>query len=226
MRWTFVIQQKVKVACVLFSIMLLIMLFSFLEKRNISQVNESATSIYKDRLVPATDIFYLSEHLHGKRFLMEHLLRPEARETARAGQQLQAHNRSVDQLIQKFEKTYLVEDESRYLAQLKSEVEAYNRLEARILHLIAQGDQAGASSLYQAKGRASLEQTTRKLALLARVQTTVAGELIKSSEGTVASASLISSLQIVLAIITGLIVLSLVFASRITVDKGHGYRWN
>lgn len=226
MNWTFAIQQKIKAAAILFGIMLMIVIFSFLERKNMADINKSVTSIYNDRLVPATDIFYLSEHLYGKRFLLEQFLLTNKSNLGEVQAQLDKHNQEISELITRFEKTYLVDEESRYLKNLKNTVLSYNRLEADILTLSNRESKEAALALYESKGRNNLQDGIRQLALLTRVQTNVGSQLIKDSNGKVASSSMISNLQIILSIVTGLVVISLVFASRISSKPEQNYHLN
>ncbi|PWG80188.1 MCP four helix bundle domain-containing protein [Pararcticibacter amylolyticus] len=226
MNWTFAIQQKIKAAAILFGIMLMIVIFSFLERKNMADINKSVTSIYNDRLVPATDIFYLSEHLYGKRFLLEQFLLTNKSNLGEVQAQLDKHNQEISELITRFEKTYLVDEESRYLKNLKNTVLSYNRLEADILTLSNRESKKAALALYESKGRNNLQDGIRQLALLTRVQTNVGSQLIKDSNGKVASSSMISNLQIILSIVTGLVVISLVFASRISSKPEQNYHLN
>lgn len=226
MKWTFAIQQKLKAATVLCGIMLMIVLFTFIERKNVADMNRSVTSIYNDRLIPATDIFYLSEHLYGKRFLTEQFLQSDNPGVTELRNELNKHNKSIKSLISRFEKTYLVNKEQEYLNNLRSKVQDYNQIEIKILNLSIAGSKDVALALYESEGKKTLEATIKQLALLTRIQTTVGGELIKDSNGKVATASMISSLQIVLSIVTGLIILSLIFASRITSGKEQNFHLN
>lgn len=226
MKWTFAIQQKLKAATVLCGIMLMIVLFTFLERKNVADMNRSVTSIYNDRLIPATDIFYLSEHLYGKRFLAEQFLRSHDLQLAELKKQLDQHNKNIKSLINRFEKTYLVNKEQEYLNNLRNKVHTYNQIERKIINLSGTGSKDVALALYESEGKKTHEATIKQLVLLTRIQTTVGGELIKDSNGKVAAASMISSLQIVLSIVTGLIIISLIFASKITSGKEQNFHLN
>lgn len=210
----------------LFIVMFMIVLFTFIERKNIADVNRSVTSIYNDRLVPATDIFYLSEHLYGKRFLTEQFLQSETENFSAVQAGLDKHNESIHSLIGRFEKTYLVDEESRYLNNLKISVAEYLAIEKKIMRLANSGSKNTARMLYENMGKKSLQASMKQLSLLTQVQTTAGSQLIKDSNGKVATSSMISNLQIVLSIIIGLIILSLIFAAGISNAKGKDFRWN
>ncbi len=226
MKWTFVIQQKIKAALALGSIMLMIVFFTFLEKKNIADMNRSVSSIYNDRLIPATDIFYLSEHLYGKLFLAEQFLQSEDSNINTVQTGLRKHNKAINLLIARFEKTYLLEEESKYLSALKSIVHSYQKTEEDIIRLSSKGARAAAITLYETEGKEILQAGIKQLVLLTQVQAVAGSELIKNSNGTVASSSMISSIQIVLSIVTGLIIISLIFAAGVTAGKEKNFHLN
>lgn len=74
MKWSFIIQQKLKAALLLTGLMAVIILTTLLATHNIQGIGRSTTSIYQDRLMPAVGIVYLSENLYSKRLLIEHYL--------------------------------------------------------------------------------------------------------------------------------------------------------
>lgn len=226
MKWTFVIQQKIRAALVLGGIMALIIFFTFKEKKNINGLKHSVTSIYKDRLVPATDIFYLSEHLYNKRFLTERLLMSDLTDLAAFQSESKDFNHKINALIAKFEQTYLVDEESQSLKELKRSFTRYVAIERRMLTLLQNGSTPEARKLYQYQGQPLLQHTSSVLSKLARIQTTVGSELIKDSDGKVASSAMISDLLIVLSIITGLVLIAMVFSNRLVEGREKNFHWN
>ncbi len=214
MKWTYAVQQKLKVASLLMGVMGLIILFNIVERRNIAEMNKSVTSIYNDRLLPATDIFYLTENLYSKRFLMEKFLADGRKDPGLLRSELTRHDHQIASLIKQFEKTYLVDKESAFLNEFKQKVAAYQVLERRVL---SHADNRGieqAKLLYAKEGQLQLMQTVGQLAELTKIQTAVGGEILHESRGLLATSDLLSSLQMVLAIAIGVIILSLVAASR------------
>ena len=74
MKWTYQIPQKIKTATLPMGVMVLVIVSNLIARKNITEMNRSVTSIYKDRLIPATNIFYLTENLYRKRLAMEEFL--------------------------------------------------------------------------------------------------------------------------------------------------------
>jgi hypothetical protein len=227
MKWSYFVEQKLKLALLLSIVMFLIILTNILERKNIGDINHSVESIYQDRLVPATDIFYLTENLYNKRFLLENYL-SSGSEDGIAGLEhdLKLHNEKIASLISKYEKTYLVEQELKSLGELKSRIKYYESIEKDILVFLKNSRRDAGIMLYEEQAKPAHNNTIYHLSVLNRIQSSVGGELIKDSKGIVASSNLLSTLQIVLAVITGVIIIILIFSSRIVNQTQKNYHWN
>lgn len=216
MKWSFVIQQKFKAAILLGGIMALIVGGTLISRYNVEGIDESFSSIYKDRLVPATTILYLTENLYRKRLSLENYLYSEAQQSpAHVKAQLRAHDLSIDSLIRLFEKTYLVDEEAKSLLGFKNQISDYAKLENQVLALCTAGSFAEAKQLFSTPGGATFESTILNLNELAAIQSTIGKDLVKASKVNVASFGIISFLQISLAIVTGLVVIILIRNSQI-----------
>ena len=216
MKWSYFIEQKIKVALLLSVVMFLVILTNIIERKNIGEINNSVRSIYEDRLVPATDLFSLTENLYNKRFLMESYLKDSYKGTEeQLSFNLKEHDKNIESLIAKYEKTYLVEQETKYLSEFKDKVKQYSSLERDILDLSKNNSKEAALNLYQTRGIDAHKKIIYQLSELNRIQSVIGNELIKDSKGVVASSNLLSTLQIALAIITGIIIIVLIFSSRI-----------
>lgn len=216
MKWSFVIRQKLKAALLLGSIMVFIILGSLIARYNMDGIDKSFSSIYKDRLLPATTIIYLAENLYGKRLSLEKfLLSNDSRTVQEIASGLKFYDVKIDSLIQVFEKTYLVDQEATTLAAFKNRVEEYVLLEKMILNLHASGHTAAGKELFEGTGAGTFQTTINNLNELTTIQENVGKELMRESKSDMASFGLISFLQIALAIVIGLIVLVLIQNSNI-----------
>ena len=215
MKWTYFIQQKLKVASLLFGVMLLVIITDLIERRNVERINNSVSSIYNDRLIPAADIFYLTDHLYNKSFLLEKFLIGSPVNIQELRQQLSAHDRDIARLTGEFEKTYLVETESAFLNEFKLRVANYGKIETEVVQLAEQNNVTGARSLFEGKAKPALKNTILTLSDLTKVQTLVGSELLEDSKGIIAMSNFLSALQVVLAIVIGVIIMSLVSASKL-----------
>lgn len=216
MKWSFVIQQKLKAAILLGGIMALIIGGTLLSRYNVQDIDQCFSSIYRDRLVPATTILYLTENLYRKRLSLEnHLYSETEASPAEVRAHLQAYDSSIDSLIRSFEKTYLVDQEAKSLHVFKNQISTYAQLEKQVLVLSEGGDKVQARKVFAAPGSAAFESTILNLNELASIQSTIGKDLMRASKMNVASFSIISFLQIALAVITGLVVIALIRSSQI-----------
>ena len=227
MKWSFVIQQKMKAALLLGSIMVLVLVSVLLSRSNIEGLDKSFLSMYTDRLIPATDIVYLTESLYQKRLLMEkQLLTREANSWDTLDRHLQFHTRRIDSLVVKFEKTYLVKEELASLRAFQLRHAEYTRVEEEIVRLGKADKRSAGLALLDSRGDALFEKTMIRLRELTRIQSSVGQELFKKSHRDVLQFVFLSTIQIIMVIVIGLIVLGLVKSSKIIDTKSDPFHLN
>jgi hypothetical protein len=227
MKWTFIIREKLKVAFLLASIMALIGLTNVMERRNVKNLDRSFSSIYYDRLIPATDIFYLTSNLYNRRMLLERFLfTKNTSSVTDLRKSLDSYGDSTNHLIAKIEKTFLVKEESLYLAEFKHRVLHYNELESRILDVWTQQSREHAQMLYESEGEVDLLRTIQYLEELTKIQSSVALDLIRHSKGIASSSDILMSLQITVVLIIGLLIHGLIASSSIANRKNKNFNLN
>ena len=227
MKWSFVIQQKIKAALLLTGIMVLIILSTFLSRSNINDIDKSFSSIYQDRLIPAVDMVYLIENLYTKRLLVEkHLIATTTSTPVEIKAQLKTQNQSIDSLIRNYEKTFLIAEEAKSLHAFKNRVTEYALLENRILRLSQSGNKEAGSELFNGKGSQTFQRAIACLNELTQIQYTEGQSLVKESKTESSQFNLISSLQIAVAIIIGLLILGLIHNSKITQQEQQPFHLN
>ncbi|GLU51592.1 MCP four helix bundle domain-containing protein [Dyadobacter frigoris] len=216
MKWSFIIQQKLKASLLLGGIMVAIILGTVLSRNNISGIDKSFSSIYKDRLIPATTIIYLTENLYNKRLSLErYLFSEEHIEHGDILLQLNQYNENLDSLIKAFEKTYLVEEEARILSDFRGRVEAYILLEKQIIDNQRSGNHVLAKEMFEGKGAITFQNSLVLLNELAKIQSEVGNKLMLESKTDFAGFAMLSFLQIGLSVVLGLVILVLIKNSRI-----------
>lgn len=226
MKWIYAIPQKFKIACVLGSIIFSITIFTLLETRNINNINKAVLSIYEDRLIPATDLFFLAEVSYQKRDQLETYLKSSDPSTLLIGKQLARQNERIDSLISKYEKTYLVDEELLHFNGLKVNLEEYLALEKKIISLATQDTKGAALSAFYTQAIESHHKMMDHLSQLTRIQSNVGASLVSSLKNDVAKSDLISNLQLIVCIITGLLIIAIVFAAKVTSVKSNKYNLN
>jgi len=216
MKWSFIIEQKLKAAALLSSIMLLIIIGTLISRNNMNGIGKSFSSIYQDRLLPATTIIYMTENLYGKRLSLEKFLLADNEMTSdQIILGLQNYDRNIDSLVRSFEQTFLVDQEAKSLSAFKNRIEEYVLLEKMMLNLHKNGNSDGSRKLFEGAGASTFQSTIHHLNELTTIQSNVGKELMAESRSEMASFGMISFLQISLAVVIGLIILVFIQSSNI-----------
>lgn len=211
MKFAFSLKNKLKIAFLLFCIMCCTLLIRFLEDKSVEKINESFISMYNHRLVPATDLYFIAENLYYKNeILQETLLGNGAVHPSTGMVKMNKHNRKIDSVINKYELTLLVKQEKSFLNDLKKALTVQQGLEAKILNMAGTEGRA----IYESMGRNAANQTLAKLSALIKIQSKVGNELIKGSEIFVSGTKVYSTLQVILAIVIGIMIVAIVSASN------------
>ena len=113
--------NKFKAAAALLVIMVLLVLNNFTGRKSFVNVGESFSSIYNDRLMPATYIFNISDHLYRSRLLLD-----GDKPDLSLERQLAAHDGQIVGLIRDYETTYLTAEEEKQWQAFKSHLEVYH----------------------------------------------------------------------------------------------------
>ncbi|MFA7473525.1 MAG: MCP four helix bundle domain-containing protein [Spirosomataceae bacterium] len=228
MKWSFVIQQKFKAALLLGGIMALIVLINYLSTNNVNGLARSFNSIYKDRLMPAIDIVHLTESLYSKRLLLGKHLRTEADEDqGELLAKLARHDEKIDSLIKAYEQTYLVEQESMSFLALKNRVTEYALLEKSIINFSSAGFKEQGLKLYEGKGGEVFQHTIARLNELTAIQSVVGEALQESSNYDVSLFKFYSTIQIIAALLIGVMIMQLIFSAKIvTTGKNKEFHLN
>jgi len=228
MKWTYFIRQKLKVAVLLFSIMACSILIRILEDKNVQNISNALSSMYDDRLVPASDIFYMAEHLYAKKFLLLAFER-EVEWSQDAFLSLEKsmllHSQAIDTLLAKYEQTYLVAQEKASLAGFKHRLTDYRTHERQLLTMDMQHLQLQVVPHVQ-KGRLALEAAIDELSELEKLQTLVGKKLMTDAQFVVKGTRLFSTLQLILSIVIGIMVVVLVLESKSMIKNNQPFNLN
>jgi hypothetical protein len=195
MKWAYQVKDKMKVVAVLILIIILMLVNNMANRKTFSRLNESIASIYQDRLMPATYIFQLTDHLYQKRLLNDG--DAANRSTASA---LQQHDAAIKKIISTYETTYLTKGEKEQWAAFKSGLQQYD-----------------ASSDAAVKDRVAMNESFNKvlhsLNALSEIQASEGNALLKTSSINIHGTVITSQLEIAMLIILGIIALVLISAN-------------
>jgi soluble cytochrome b562 len=205
-------QQKIKATLLLLPVMVVVILTSLSMRSTMQEVDQAMGSVYADRLEPAVDMVYLSEKFHARRHLLETVLISHHTGSVRNTQaKLKQYDAGIQQLIGQFEKTSLVADEKSSLKAIKTVLSDYSRLEQSILRQWASGQTEAARDAFHGSGAVLFQQGVTHLHDLARIQSVVGQEFWKKSHTEALHFYANSTLQVAVAIIMGLIILSTLY---------------
>ena len=217
MKFAYSLKQKTKIALLLFLIMACTILIRVLEDRSIKNMEKAFSSLYNDRLVPATDIFYISEKLYAKRFLLETFVYSDNNKLTpqQLNAKLRTYDKQIDTLLTKYEKTFLVKNEKNHLTELKVKLLENKVLEKNILLNANSFDKPALRKLYDSSAEQSFFDISNTLSQLTKVQTVVGEQLKDESQKIVRGTNLYSTLQLLIAIIIGGLIVSILAASNV-----------
>jgi len=214
----FSFKQKMKIASFLFFIMCSTMLIRMFEDKSIKNMSNAFVSMYHDRLIPATDLFFLAENVYAKRYLLEEALNPDRTvEVSFSGlrEKLRVHNKNIDSLVRKYEGTFLIKKEKSHLADLKTKLSDGIKMEDNIITMAEKHTLTEGRHLFESLGKAAFNNISEKLSELSRIQTDAGEELIRESESIVSGSKMYSTAQVVLAIFIGMMIVNLVLTSKV-----------
>ncbi|SHM03008.1 MCP four helix bundle domain-containing protein [Hymenobacter psychrotolerans] len=191
------IHYKAKPAFLFLVVILGMLGSSVLEKHLMQNMNTSVSSLYQDRLLPATGLFQLNDQMYAKRHLLEsYLANPVLERGGALRQELLAHNAEITDLMNRYRETYLVADEARVFDSFRARVARYNALETQML------TEAGLVSAEKERELfRQFDGIHADLARLNQIQLRVGQELSNSSHIIEGNATLLSNLKIALLLL-------------------------
>lgn len=228
MKFAYSLKQKTKIAILLFLIMACTILIRLLEDRSIKNMEKAFTSLYNDRLVPATDLFYISEKLYAKRFLLETFVYSDQNKLSaqQLNAKLKTYDKHIDTLLAKYEKTFLVKNEKSHLTELKVKLLENKVLEKNVLLNANSLDKTSLRRLYDSSAEKSFLDISATLSKLTKVQTVVGEQLKEESQKIVRGTNLYSTIQLLIAIVIGALIVSILAASNVMNIRNDNFNLN
>jgi hypothetical protein len=216
---------KLKIVGIIAAVLLMSIGNNFWGKKRFQELDQSFTTLYKDRLLPASYTFELTKNLYEKRLAIEKIVHQcdeeEALETAGY---FSERNERIDQLLHEFEQTYLIEAEGFALKDLREKIEACRSLEATILSHAAMPDvHAGLMIEFQE----SFDMALNDLSILNQIQLDMGSKIRKDSKALLAGSFLMANFEISLVVIIALLLLFVLFLIKLYHHTPAGQsRWN
>ncbi|WP_372919922.1 MCP four helix bundle domain-containing protein [Salegentibacter sp.] len=196
-------------------ILLLSLFFAFIliaeliENKNLQKIDSDFSSLYEDRLIPASQIYALSDLLHEKQLIFEHLNENNFRISPTDLKKIEEENLQINKILAEYETTLLVEEEVKHLANFKTNLEAFQEVEAEILYHLENKNFGVAQVLINSRGRKLFNSTNAHLNRLAEIQPEVGRELLADYRSSFGSSSLLYYFKIAITLLFGVFVLRL-----------------
>ena len=200
MVWTDSITLKIKTAIALVLVLLIVLGINMMYTKHFSELQESYTSVYEDRLLAEHYLFQISSLLHDKKQLVD-----QSKELNTAD--YHALDDAIHEVLQKYALTKLTGQEALHFTSMKAHLEALKSMEIHTMYATDVEQNAVKSRMNVTLGAISNELTN-----LADLQIVEAQSLIRSSDNIVANSNLASRLQIGLLISIGLLLQIVIFA--------------
>ena len=99
MKWSRLWREKRNMVMLLLVILILALVNNYFSRTQYDDLTKNVSSIYQDRLIPASYIFRMCNLLYKKKILLDS---PSAKNTTA---QLVLHNHEMDQIIEAYETT-------------------------------------------------------------------------------------------------------------------------
>lgn len=172
-------------------VLLLIFLTSLFENKQLKEINESFGSLYKDRLIPASEIYQINTYFTQKSFVLEELKNVNDSLSFNFSPLLIKNNKKIDSLLKAYEETYFVKEEKLAFVKFKENYEDYQKKEV----VVTQGMKNCELSISEKKdiGEALvfLNKININLAELVAIQSSVGKELLDDSKFNFGSSTLL-----------------------------------
>ena len=201
--------KRKRLILILSAFFALLLITEFIEKRSLKSIDQDFSSLYQDRLLPASQIYELSELLHEKRMLLEDIRDDSDFIPQLKVKELQSYNLQIDQVLKDYGKTYLVDREEVYFEDFKKHYKEYSVLENTILHNIRQKDLGTAVYLINNNADDYFKILNLDLHNIASIQPEVGEQLMAHYKSSSGITSLMYYFKIALTILIGIFVLRL-----------------
>lgn len=201
----------IRLAALLLVITMSIVASKIAEDHFVESLQEDCSSLFADRLMPATTLFHLSDAIHQKRNVLTQILRQEPGAASKASlYQLGQFDATIENHITTIEKTFLVDDETRLLRELRASLQSYAAIERKLLVRHEKGEAVEGAALLQP----AFDELRAELLNLTKVQESVGQELKSETLASATSVTTLLYFQLGVAFALGLLASALAMSMR------------
>lgn len=208
MKWTYLIEQKFKIAMALAIVFGLVLITNRINKNHFSELQASFASVYEDRLLVENYIFKLSGILNQRRLCLY-----DIEGKVRHKQYINTSFDSIESLLADYKKTKFTKNETALFIEFEQGMNKLHQLELNYY----------STDTLKNEHRNTLESKHQILAgllsSLSDIQMNEGQNIISESNALIATNNSFSRIEIVILIVIGIIVQMLVIASKPIKDK-------
>ncbi len=203
MKWQNILNQTRNTQVALGAVLVTVLVLTFVHRRQLSALQQALSSIYMDRLVVEAHLYQLSHEIFEKKMLVDRLDDQLLEQNIRA-------NDTIQQLIERYEGTYLTTEEEVQLSMLKDHIRISQQFEQQFIYnaspLQREALRPGLTSHYDA--------ILVSLNRLTKLQLSEGEKLMDQSSRVVASGNLTSRLAVAMLLVLGLLIYFLFSPAR------------
>lgn len=211
MKWTYSIQQKTTAAVLLAAVFASVFIINRLENNKVNELGESMNTVYEDRLMAETYIYKLSVLLYEKKIMLDQC--GYIYENTDESHYIASRNNAIDEVIKSYATTQLTETEQRLFDQLQLQINTLRLQEEQIMNA-----QESKNTEALALMNVNFESASFLLNELSNLQASIGQSVNERSKQLVAGSSLITSFELGLLVVIGLLIQALLFSSRSAVN--------
>lgn len=213
--WGFSNSQRQRISIAFGGVLVIIMLASWFVSYTMQQVDSQFKSVYQDRLVPASYMSDIMERSYQNQLLLErHLQIQQSQEMDNIRTLWHTNTAAIDVVIQKFETTYLTDQEAMYLKEFKQSLEDLKQTQQQVMQLSDLNSKTAAQQVYQIQNQEQFEQILVPLHNMIKLQEEVGHDLYLSADRQVKSLKVLSYIVIAIAVIVTLLIGTLLQTNR------------
>ena len=207
MKWKEILTKKRNETLILLSILLMIAMIGYMHKKHLSDMEETVTAIYEDRLVAKDYVFFLTKTINTKKLALN--------SSDELVEEVVIANHTIDQLLVSFENTKLTSEESALFLKLKDEIDLSFEFESQIIHnpMLTQREMV----IQQLNNQYDL--ILADLEDLSEIQLYEGKRRLESSNKVMASNRITSRLEIALLIVVVLVFLMATSSPKVLIQK-------
>lgn len=207
MKWIYAIQEKGKAAAILTGFVVLVSAVTLMEKSNVSELGNSFSSVYEDRLVVESYIYKFSDYLYQKKLLIDDC--QQGTHAAELREKISLHNEAIMKMIANYEQTKLTESEEKYFTDFKNNITEIIAIENSMLD-----NYKGGVAHSRPGFDSEVDKALNNLGHLSAIQVSEGKALNENSKKIMAGSEILTQFELVVLIVVAVMIQMLIFASN------------